>query len=294
MVTKTKTARRRQPVMKILPVLLAASLTFAAHAQEPLRIEGSNTFGEKLGPLLVKDFKKSNPGIPVELKRPGSGPGLASLIAGRAAIAPTSRPADRTELLAAKKAGVKLRPQLIGSYGVAVIVNEANPVKNFKPSQVRSLFNGKITNWSKLRGSDQPVNLYILDKNTGARAGFQELAMRGDEYAVSAKPMRDYAAVIAAVAKDPSGIGYADMGPLPPGVRAALINGEPPNSVAIYEQVYPYANSLYLYTLERKTTPAARKFILYALSKDGQRIIQKAGFVPRLAAPPGAMTSIAP
>jgi len=281
--------------MKILSVLLASALTVShAAAQDPLRIEGSNTFGEKLGPLLVKGFKRANPGIPVELKRPGSGPGLEALIAGQADIAPTSRPANRTELLAAKKAGVKLRPQLIGSYGVAVIVNEANPVKNLKPAQVRTLFNGKVTDWSKVRGAAAPVNLYILDPNTGARAGFQDLAMRGDAYAPTAKALPDYAAIIAAVAKDPNAIGYADMGPLPAGVRAVLINGEPPNSVAIYEQVYPYANSLYLYTRQGRETPAAKKFIRYALSKEGQRIIQKAGFVPRLAAPPSATQSLAP
>ena len=281
--------------MKILPVILAAALTAThAAAQDPLRIEGSNTFGEKLGPLLVKGFKRTNPGIPVELKRPGSGPGLDALIAGQADIAPTSRPANRTELLAAKKAGVKLRPQMIGSYGVAIIVNEANPVKSLKPAQVRALFTGKTTNWSKVRGSDKPVNLYILDTKTGARAGFQDLAMRGDAYAATAKALPDYASIVAAVAKDPNAIGYADMGPLPAGVRAVLINGEPPNSVAIYEQVYPYANSLYLYTLERKTTPAARNFVRYALSKDGQRIIAKAGFVPRLPAPPSAGSNLAP
>jgi phosphate transport system substrate-binding protein len=280
--------------MKILPILLASSLTIVAQAQEPLRIEGSNTFGEKLGPLLVSGFKKSNPGIPVELKRPGSGPGLEALLAGRADIAPTSRPANRTELLAAKKAGVKLRPQLIGSYGVAIIVNEANPVKNLKPSQVRALFNGKTADWSKVRGTAAPVNVYTLDGNTGARAGFQTLAMRGDDYSPTAKALPDYAAIVAAVAKDPNAIGYADMGPLPSGVRSLLINGEPPNSVSIYEQVYPYANSLYLYTIERKATPAAKNFIRYALSKDGQRIIQKAGFVPRLTAPPSASSNLAP
>ena len=280
--------------MKLLTILLAASLTVAAHAQQPLRIEGSNTFGEKLGPLLVKGFKRANPGIPVELKRPGSGPGLDALIAGRADIAPTSRPANRTELLAAKKAGVKLRPQLIGSYGVAVIVNEANPVKNLKPAQVRDLFAGKATNWSKVRGPEKPVNLYILDRSTGARAGFQDLALRGGEYATTAKALPDYEAIIAAVAKDPNAIGYADMGPLPAGVRSLLINGEPPNSVSIYEQVYPYANSLYLYTLQGRETPAAKKFIRYALSRNGQRTIQKAGFVPRLPAPPSASSNLAP
>lgn len=280
--------------MKILPVLLAASLTVAAHAQEPLRIEGSNTFGEKLGPLLVKGFKRANPGIPVELKRPGSGPGLAALIAGRTDIAPTSRPANRSELLAAKKAGVKLRAQMIGSYGVAIIVNEANPVKNLKPSQVRALFTGKTADWSKVRGAAAPVNVYTLGSNTGARAGFQTLAMRGDDYSPNAKALPDYAALIAAVAKDPNAIGYADMGPLPTGVRALLINGEPPNSVAIYEQVYPYANSLFLYTVLGRETPAAKQFIRHALSRNGQRIIQKAGFVPRLGAPPSATSSLAP
>ncbi len=282
-------------MMKALPALLAAALTFShAAAQNTLRIEGSNTFGEKLGPLLVSGFKKSDPGIAVGLKRPGSGPGLEALIDGRADIAPTSRPANRAELIAARKAGVKLRPQMIGSYGIAIVVNGANPVKNLKPSQVRALFTGKITSWSKVRGSDQPVNLYVLAPNTGARAGFRNLAMRGDDYAASAKPMRDYAAIIAAVAEDPNGLGYADMGPLPDGVRAVLINGEPPNPVAIYEQVYPYANSLYLYTVDRKTIPAATKFIRYVLSKEGQRIVQKAGFVPVLPAPPSAGGGLAP
>ncbi len=280
--------------MKIFPVLLAACLTVAAQAQQPLRIEGSNTFGEKLGPLLVKGFKRANPGIPVELKRPGSGPGLAALLAGRTDIAPTSRPANRSELLAAKKAGVKLRGQMIGSYGVAIIVNEANPVKNLKPSQVRALFSGKTADWSRVRGAAAPVNVYTLDRNTGARAGFQTLAMRGADYSPAAKALPDYQSIVAAVAKDPNAIGYADMGPLPAGVRALLINGEPANNVAIYEQVYPYANALYLYTVQGRETPAARKFIRYALSGNGQRIIQKAGFVPRLGAPPSATASLAP
>jgi phosphate transport system substrate-binding protein len=228
------------------------------------------------------------------LKRPGSGPGLAALIADRADIAPTSRPANRSELLAAKKAGVKLRTQNIGSYSVAIIVNEANPVKNLKPSQVRALFSGKTADWSKVRGGAAPVNVYTLDRNTGARGGFQTLAMRGDAYSPTAKALPDYQAIIAAVAKDPNAIGYADMGPLPAAVRALLINGEPPNSVAIYEQVYPYANSLYLYTVQGRETPAAKTFIRYALSKNGQRIIQKAGFVPRLTAPPSASDNLAP
>jgi phosphate transport system substrate-binding protein len=280
--------------MKLFPVFLAAGLTVAAHAAEPLRITGSNTFGEKLGPLLVASFKKLNPGVPVELKRPGSGPGLEALLAGRADIAPTSRPAKRSELLAARKAGVRLISQHIGSYGIVVIVNQANPVKTLTPSQVRALFTGKTTHWSKVRGTASPVKVYALGPNTGARAGFRNLAMHGDEYAASTQVLPDYRSIITAVAKDPNGIGYADLGPLSTGVRALLINGKPGNSTSINQQVYPYANPLYLYTVQGRDTPGAEKFIRYALSKSGQRIIQKAGFVPRLLAPPPTAQSLAP
>jgi len=280
--------------LRIIVTVLITSGAFVQAAPENLRIVGSNTFGEKLGPLLVSGFKRKNPGIAVDLKRPGSGPGLSSLIAGQSDIAPTSRPANRAELSAAKKSGVTLLPQSIGSYGVAVIVNQSNPVKNLKPAQVRGLFNGKITNWSEVRGSNKPVKVYILDENTGARAGFQDLAMRGDAYATKATALPDYDAIAAAVAKDPNAIGYIDMSALPDGVRALLINGQPANGAAIYEQVYPYASALYLYTREGRETPATKRFVKYVLSKDGQRIMQKAGFVPRLTAPPSTRSNLAP
>jgi len=280
--------------MKLLHLFLALLVTLVAGQADTLRITGSNTFGEKLGPLLVSGFERKHPDADVILKRPGSSAGLAALIAGQTDIAPTSRPANAGELRAAKKAGFTLLPQNIGSYGVAVIVNAANPVKNLKAAQIRSLFNGKTTNWSKVRGADRPVNLYILDNKTGARAGFQDLAMRGDDYAASAKALPDYAAIESAVAQDPNGIGYTDMGSLPDGVRALLINGQPANGAAIYEQVYPFANMLYLYTLEGRETPAARKFVRFALSKDGRRVIQTAGFVPRLTPPASTTRSLAP
>ena len=94
--------------MKTLPVILsfAALALSPAAAQQTLRIVGSNTFGEKLGPQLVRGFERANPDISVSLKRPGSGPGLVALLAGEPDIAPTSRPANRAELQAARKAGV--------------------------------------------------------------------------------------------------------------------------------------------------------------------------------------------
>lgn len=275
--------------MKALAPCLALALTLAlARAETPLRVEGSNTFGEKLGPALVSAFEQRAPGVDVILKRPGTGPGLAALLAGRSDIAPASRPANGQELVAAKKAGVKLQPWAIGAYGVALVVNGSNPVHSLKPSQVRAIFTGKITNWKKVGGPDQPIRLLVLDSTTGARAGFQDLAMKGEPYAAGASAFPDYAGILGALQKDPWAIGYAGMGPTPSGTRALLVGGQPANAGAIYERVYPYANALYLYTLAGKETPTALKFIKFVLSREGQAIMQREGYAPRVAVAPDA------
>jgi phosphate transport system substrate-binding protein len=275
-------------------LLFVLTLGTAGAQDHALRVEGSNTFGEKLGPRLVAAFRKSNPGVDVILKRPGSGPGLTALIAGRTDIAPTSRPANAQELAAAKAAGYRLRSQSIGSYGVTIVVNKQNPLTNLKPEQVRGIFTGRITNWKQLGGPDRRIVLFVLDRTTGARAGFRELAMRADDYAASARALPDYEKILAAVASNQDAIGYGDMQPLPSGTRGLLINGQPANGAAIYEQVYPYASTLYFYTLAQRETKAARAFTRFVLSREGQRLIQSAGYVPRLPVPASVQRSIAP
>ena len=269
--------------MKLLPVLLATALTLSgAAAQTPLRIEGSNTFGEKLGPLLVEAFEKTNPDTPVDLVANGSGAGLSALLEGRADIAPTSRAADADELRLARASKLRFRAQSIGSYGVVVIVNDKNPVRSLSLRQVRDIFTGKVTNWKQVGGPDARIRPFILDYSSGARRGFQELAMRYEPYASGARTFASKQSIADAVAKDATAIGYADMGPLPAGARAVLINGIPGNRTAINQGLYPYARTLYLYTLRGRETPAAKTFIRFVLSRDGQRIIYGAGFVPRM------------
>lgn len=265
-------------------IVLAATLV-AVHASDggtnSLRIIGSNVFGEKLGPLLVGGFSKKAPKTGVVLKRPGSGEGLAALIAGDADIAPTSRPANKRELAAAKAAGLELRSEAIGSYGVTILVNKANPLLTLKPAQVRSIFNGKITDWKQVGAPKGPIKVFILDRNTGARAGFQGLAMKGAGYAVSATACRNYDAIEAAVANDPSAIGYTDMGRPVAGTRALLINGQPANAAAVFGKLYPFANTIFFYTAGGRESPAAARFTRFVLSREGQRILQKAGYAPR-------------
>lgn len=268
--------------MKIPFVLLSlGALLCSAPAQTPLRIEGSNTFGEKLGQRLVGAFSGRNPGIRVILATTGSGAGLTALIEGRTDLAPTSRPADADEIRLARASGIRLRGHSLGSYGIAVIVNDANPVRSLNVGQVRDIFTGKITNWRQVGGPDRRIRPFILDHSSGARRGFQELAMRYEPYAAGAREFPSKQALAAAVAGDTAAVGYTDMGPLPRGARSVLINGIPVNRASINQGLYPYARTLYLYGVRGRESAAARRFIRFVQSREGQRIVSDAGFVPR-------------
>lgn len=267
----------------LLCFAVAISMTFARgddDGADVLRITGSNVFGEKLGPQILTAFEEKFPGIPVKIRRPGTGKGLAALIAGEADIAPASRPANRQELAAAKTAGLRLRSQVIASYGVSIIVNEANPIRSLKPSQIRDIFTGKITNWKQVGAPEGPIRPVVLGTNTGARVGFQLLAMKGADYADSAQSFPDYTAIGAAVASDPLAIGYGGIGAASPGTRALLVNGQAPNTAAIYEGLYPYANRVYFYTVIGRESTGAQRFIRFVLSREGQRIVEKAHYAP--------------
>lgn len=277
--------------MKLLlhAAMAALAISCAGAQNTPLLIEGSNTFGEKLGPLLAAAYRDKYPEAVIKIKTPGSGSGLSALIRGETDIAPSSRPANEDELQAAKAADVRLIPQVIGSYAIAIIVNERNPIRNLKPEQVRDVFTGRITNWKELGGPDAHIRPFALNNSTGARLGFREIVLLGDQYGKTTRGRRNYAEIARTVAADPHAIGYLGMGALPPGVRTVSVNHQPPNSLAVYERVYPYYRTLYLYTLERRASHDARQFIRFVLSKEGQHILQNAGYAPRMPLPDAAM-----
>ena len=249
-------------------------------------IKGSNTFGEELGPGLIAGYKQRQPGVVIELETKGSVSGFPALVAGECDIASSSRPPTSNELEQARSQGIVFNEYTVGSYGVAVIVNRNNAVTNLTKAEVRDIFSGAITNWSRVGGANAPIHLYIRDPISGTHLGFRELAMENKPYAPSAQAFTNYAALVEAVAKDVNGIGYSSMGLAGrDGARAVVIQGRPPaapNVMTVNEGWYPYARILRLYTNKANESAVAKDFILFVQSKPGQKIVEQMGFVRRL------------
>jgi phosphate transport system substrate-binding protein len=261
-----------------------AAMALAEEAKTVVRIRGSNTFGEELGPLLIKSFQQANPEIEFELGTEGSGDGIRALLSGDCDIASASRIANEDELRLARTKNVRLRSNFLGYYGVAVIVNSKNPVRSLTHAQIRDIFTGAITNWKEVGGKDGAINLYIRDPVSGTYLGFQELAMDNRPYAKTATQLHTYHEIADEIAGNPNGIGYTGMTLVPKrGVTALQVNGIPANAVSVNEGLYPYARGLRLYTITGKTSDAAFDFIRFVRGREGQGLMEKNGYVPRLA-----------
>jgi phosphate transport system substrate-binding protein len=110
--------------------LLVPSVVGSVPGEQKIIIKESNTFGEELAPALIEQYRKQHPEIIIELESKGSGSGIAALLEGKCDIASTSRVLTEDEQRLARSRAIRMRDYFIGSYGVAVVVNKANPVSN--------------------------------------------------------------------------------------------------------------------------------------------------------------------
>ena len=264
-------------------LLMAALLaTFTASADDKIAIRGSNTVGEELAPRLITGFKAVHPNTSFDLEFKGSGYGIGALMGGFCDIAAASKPVSKEQLEIAKIRDVTFKEYVLGSYSVSVLVNAENPVANLTTNQVRDLFTGKIQNWKDVGGPDAPVHLFIRDPVSGTHLGFKELAMNFEDYGEHVQLFTNYLDLADAVAKDPHGIGYAGLDlTAHAGTKAVTIGGVAATAENVNGGKYPYARTLRLYTDTGKETAAAREFINFSLSADGQKIVTQLGDAPK-------------
>jgi phosphate transport system substrate-binding protein len=264
--------------------IAAVSLTGLAFgsqaAGETLRIKGSNTFGEELGPALIKRYKDEAPDTTIALETLGTGTGIAALVDGTTDLASASRPATEDEIRRAKSRGVRLKSYTIGYYGVAVIVNEANPLKRLSDRQVASLFSGIVTDWGSLGGTPGKVVLFTRQSSAGAYLGFRELALHGHPYSADAQPCQSDQEIAQRVGAEVHAIGYVSFARLnTPNVHALSINLATPTRFEVNQSTYPYARGLRFYSDTARESTAVKRFVAFVRSKAGQDVLAEMGFV---------------
>lgn len=302
--------------VRIQKILFAGLLGLAFQGQAAplqLQINGSNTIGARLAPLLVEGMLKeagaqniqlqlnsetreslitaisarAEP-IEISLNAHGSTTGFTALIEQSGQIAAASRPIKDSEVDALKSRG-DMRSmnaeQVIGLDGLALIIHPDNPVNALDTDQIAQIFSGKITHWNQLGGGQGRIRLYARDGNSGTWETFRDLVLTPQrlELHTEARRFESNADLSQAVSSDINAIGFVGLASVDQAKALAVASGDSramlPSKAQVATEDYPLSRRLYLYISPEETNPLAQALIAFTQSQAGQEIVEQVGFV---------------
>ena len=200
-----------------------AASSEAAPAEATADLSGSismvgSTSMEKLANALSEAFMEEYPDVTVTAEFVGSGAGIEAVTNGTADIGNSSRSLKDEE----KAAGVV--ENVVAIDGIAVCVDPANEVADLTKEQLTNIYNGTVTNWKEVGGTDEPIIVIGREAGSGTRGAFEELVDLKDACKY-ANELDSTGAVIAKVASTPGAIGYASLDALDDSVKALSLEG---------------------------------------------------------------------
>ncbi|MCU0605948.1 MAG: phosphate ABC transporter substrate-binding protein [Candidatus Edwardsbacteria bacterium] len=263
-----------------MAAVLAVTLAGVALAGRSITLKGSDTL-LLLGQRWAEEYMKANPGTVIQVTGGGSGVGIAALINGSTDICQASRAMKASEKQKLRdryySTGVEIP---VAKDGVTLYVSEKNPVSELTIEQIRAIYTGAITNWSKVGGPDAGIVLYGRENSSGTYAFFREVALKNADYSASMQSLPGTSAVVNAVSKDVNGIGYGGAA-YAKGVKEIAIKtakgSYKPTSENVKSGLYPLSRDLYWY-LKGKPSGEIKKLVDWALSPAGQEIVTKVGY----------------
>ena len=260
----------------LLAAIFVSASVFAGGAKEEVSsvvsTDGSTSM-EKVILSLAEVFEEEE-GITVTYNPTGSGSGITAAMEGRADIGLSSRALKQAE----KDAG--LTETVLALDGIAMIVNNGNPVSDLTLDQIAAIYTGEITNWSEVGGGDAAIVLIGREAGSGTRDGFESISGTAEKCMYN-QELTSTGAVITAVASNPNAIGYASLASVEDNVKALKVNGVEASEETVKDGSYVVQRPFVLATrTDKALSSAAQEFYGYITSPDASQVILEAGAVP--------------
>jgi phosphate transport system substrate-binding protein len=164
-------------------------------------------------------------------------------------------------------------------------VNNENPIKELSISQLEAIFTGRVKNWKAVGGADMPITAYSRENSSGTYEFVKEMVLKGKDFVASAQTMPGTAAVIQAVAKDKTGIGYGGAA-YGAGAKALAIKKDDtspaiePNEETVVKMQYPIWRYLFVYVNPARDKGDIATYLNWMRSDEGQKIVKEIGYYP--------------
>ncbi len=238
-----------------------------------IQMVGSTSM-EKFANALIEAFMAENPDVNVTAEFVGSGAGIEAVLNGTADIGNSSRNLTDDE----KTSGAV--ENIVAIDGIAVCVDPANTVTGLTKDQLINIYNGTITNWSEVGGSDSPIIVVGREAGSGTRGAFEELLGLEDACAY-ANELDSTGAVMARVASTPGAIGYVSLDVLDDSVVALALDDVEPTVDNIKSGSYFLSRPFVMATNGEISAQSelVQAWFDFVLGAEGQEIATSVGLI---------------
>jgi phosphate transport system substrate-binding protein len=261
---------------------------------------GSDTLNN-LMTLWAEEFAKFYPNVAIQIQGAGTSTAPPALVEGTSNFGPMSRPMRDSEVRAFEdKHGYPPTDVPVAIDMLAVYVNKDNPIEGMSIPQVDAVFSATracgfdkdITTWGQLgltgAWANRDITLYSRNAVSGTYGYFKENALCGGDFKSTINEQPGSSAVVRGVEQTLNGIGYSGIGYKTSGVRAIPLTKEhggqfiEPTGENAASGDYPLARFLYIYANANPNSgwnPLEKEFFRMVLSKEGQEVVHRDGFV---------------
>lgn len=225
---------------------------------------------------LTRAFEKANPRAYVDIHWDENSKPVELVKSGQAQVAVTGQEA------------ADLHAVQIGWDGIAVVVNLSNHTKEVTSQQVADIFSGKVKSWSDLGGPDTRILLIDRPRNRNIRETFeQQLGISGripDGVKVIGPDDKAIKTVVGTL-PPLSAVTYVSLGPALEAVNSGVavrllpIDKVEPEEPPVKDGRYKLRRPILLLS-KQGSNPVAEAFAAFALTKEGQAIVDNEGYTP--------------
>ncbi|MGB0835227.1 MAG: PstS family phosphate ABC transporter substrate-binding protein [Psychrobium sp.] len=260
---------------------------------------GSDTLANMMT-FWAEEFKRNYPNVNIQIQAAGSSTAPPALTEGTSQFGPMSRKMKAREIEAfEKRFGYKPTPVRVAIDALAVFAHKDNPLEGLTIAQVDSIFSvtnkcggTPVNRWGDLglTGSwaGKDIQLYGRNSVSGTYGYFKKKALCKGDFNTKVNEQPGSASVVQSVASSINALGYSGIGYKTSSVKAIALAKKGTNYVAATKEnalngTYPLSRYLYVYVNKHPNKPLApmdREFLKMVLSKTGQKIVAKDGYIP--------------
>jgi len=262
---------------------------------------GSDTLNN-LMTLWAEEFRGFYPNVNIQIQGAGTSTAPPAVTEGTANFGPMSRTMREGEIQSFEQRHgypPTLVPVAIDT--IAVYVHRDNPIEGLSIQQVDAIFSATrrcgnpsdITRWGQLgmtgAWANRDFTIYSRNAVSGTYGFFRQVALCDGDFKSSINEQPGSASVVQGVSETINGIGYSGIGYRTSGVRVVPLSRDHgskpvmPTAETASNGEYPLARFLYIAVNKHPNRPMAprdREFLKMVLSKQGQEVVVRDGYIP--------------